>query len=344
MSGVNSLQNTALFSSYFPAVISHSLRFPVEAFFKVWTAAGVACVPVMAYFIARRLLSQFSAVFASLFVMGWVTFYQGGSYARSNFAMVIYGGLILAMLSSWRSRYRYSVSVALAGALSFAHYGAAIIAVLTIGGMLLFAVVRRYWRSAGYIGMVLLAVLLAGFVWHVEVNHSAWRNVGLMVGDIQQMARVGGNVTSDHSIDNPLVSVSSRDKITQVALGVLHPDGDNSVQVNWWLIGFAWLTVGLMSYGSWVVLRGRYGLFYKWLVFLSYCALAATVVLPQVSRGYGIEKVYYQALMATAPCLAIGGQAVAAKVRCPVWLLLPALLIPYVGLMWKYGVALSILG
>lgn len=48
-------------------------------------------------------------------------------------------------------------------------------------------------------------------------------------------------------------------------------------------------------------------------------------------------------LMVTNPFV-VGGQRLAAKVRCPAWILLFLVLVPYVGLMWKYGVIPSILG
>ncbi len=112
MSGALGLQNTAVFSTYIPAVIQEVTHLPSLDLFRTWVAVAVAVVPVMVYFVSLRLLSRYYAIFAALFVMGWVSFYQGGSYARSNFAMIIYGGIVLCLLSRWK--YRYLVAGGLA--------------------------------------------------------------------------------------------------------------------------------------------------------------------------------------------------------------------------------------
>ena len=354
------LQNTALFSSYFPAMLQRITHLSPEIFFKVYLSLGVALVPVITYFIAKLFTGKRYAIFGSIFVVGWVCFYQGGSFARSNFAMVIYGELILVMLSFWRTKYKYLASGALALLLPFTHYGAAIIGAVVLIGVLVLSLLKRHWRNARYAGVILLVLVVSFSIWQGIANHSVWRYSSLAVSDATLAAATGQSdvprfagdvVASDNLVPvrsgwtDILLSLSSRDKITQAFFGSSNPDNAvDNFTLNWWMFGFAWMTVMLMLYGIYKVLRGDYPVLYRQLVFLSLCAIGLTILIPQISRGYGIEKVYYQALMVTAPCLVVGGQVLARKLRLPAWVLLGAVLIPYVGLMWRFGVIPSVLG
>ena len=325
----NSLQNTALLTTYLPARLNCLLGFSPEIFFKWYISIMSAFVPVIAYYIARKINVKY-AVFAAIFVMGWVAFYQGGSFARSNFAMIVYGLLILTMLSSWR--YRYYISIMLVILLPLTHYGAAFVAVPVLGGLLAWYIIRRNRKEALYIGIILMALVTCTVIWHGLINFTAWKYMGYIIED-----------TASTGVLSPIAPLTA-DKITQAATGVINPDGDTNFTLNWWMFGFAWVTVMMMVYGAYYMIRGKSPAIYKILVVLSFMAIGLTVAVPQISRGYGVEKVYYQAIMVLAPCCVNGGLVLAEKIKIPAWIVLSGVIMPYVVLMQIYGVIPSALG
>ena len=351
MEGLYALQNTSLFSTYIPAIVQRITHLPAEGFFKVYISVWAASVPVVAYLISKKFVGKGLSLFSALYIMGWVAFYQGGSFARLNVAVAIFGLVILALLSNWR--HRYIIAGIGASLLPFAHYGTAVIAVIIIGGYWLCLLIKRSWRKTAYIGLLLLALTGVFWYWHAVENKLAWAYLSALINDTSVMAKQGAlNSGVFDSVvlrdgqaagSNMPTSLMSRDRITQAFFGVNNPDNAGVFRLNYYLLFFAWLTVMLMGYGAWVVLRGRYP-DYKGMVFWSFVAIGLTILIPQISRGYGIEKVYYQAIVVTAPCLVLGGHKVASKLHIPAWVFLSAVLIPYVGLMWVYGVIPSVLG
>ncbi len=347
MSGLYGLQNTTILSTYLPALIQRIIPLSPESFFKWYIAIEIAFVPLIVYLIAMRFIGKGRALFASLYVMGWVAFYQGGSYGRLNFAVAIFGLFVLVMLSSWK--YKTVTSVLLVSLLPFAHYGVVVITIIIFGGCILLFLWKRYWQKVVYVSLLLVVLISVTGYWQGVVNHDAWQNFSTLVNDVTLMAKQGVGADAilrdgQEAGSNSPLSLMSRDRITQAFFGISNPDNANVFQMNWWLLGFGWLTVMVMRYGAYVLWRGLYMIAYKGLVFWSFIAIILTILLPQLSRGYGIEKVYYQAIVVISPCLIIGGERIAKRLHIPTNVLLCLVLVPYVVLMWKYGIISSVTG
>jgi uncharacterized membrane protein len=342
------LQNTSIITSYLPALIQWSTNLPAKIFFKLYLAFISAFVPVVAYFIAKKYVGNY-AIFVSIFIIGWVSFYQGGSYARLNMAMIVYGLLLIVYLTRFKVKTKVRLLSILSLLLPIAHYGTALVAIGIFGGSLLWALIRKHKVMVIHTAIITVCLIMSFTVWHVIINKVTFIYLTQMVGDTTQMLSQGATdnvvLRTDQVIPtNDPASIMSRDRITQVALGVSDPDNAGIYKLNRWLFLFAWITVILTMYGVYKVVRGKYPIELKLLILLSLVSIALVVLIPQASRGYGIEKVYYQAIMVTGIALVIGGQSLAYKIHIPAWLLLVCVLIPYVCLMWKYGVIPSILG
>jgi hypothetical protein len=349
MNDLYGLQNTAIFSSYIPGLVQWATKLQAEIFFKGYTVVAIALVPVVVYLISRLIVNRWYSVFSAVYTIGWVAFYQGGSFARLNFAGLIYGLFTLVLLSDRSNRHKIAYGSILAGLLPLAHYGTAFIALLALGGSLLVLLAFRKWRQVASVGVCVMVLTLSLGVWQVVINKQAWQNLTAIVQDTELMVQqgVGADVilrTDLPTGSNQPSSIMSRDRVTQAAFGVSNPDNAGVFQLNWWLLGFAWLTVMLMLYGCWFIFWGRYPLLFKSLMVFSLLAIGLTLLIPQVSRGYGLEKVFYQAIVVVGVGLIVGGERLSKRLHIPAYVLLSFALLPYVGLMWRYGVIPSVLG
>lgn len=341
------LQNSCLFDTYVPAVLQSWTRVPSEVFYKLYSAMVIACVPMVAYFIGKRVCGIACGLWSAVLVASWVTFYQGGSFLRQNIAVAIYGLTVLAILTMpMRMRWKLPLVVVLSALLVVSHYGVVVIAVLTfVGvGILLFALGR--WRM----GRILLPLALALVIlvvgigyWHGVVNYpyKSWEEKS---GQVMGMP---------YFVDNMVAKFNQGDsdsgKITQAAFGVKNPDGDESWTLNWWLLGFAWLVMVLMVWGyvySWKpeIFGTGYGMGYLALTTMAGISIICAVLIPVISGAYGLEKVYYQAVIVLAPCLYVGAYSLSGRLKLNPNLILAVVVLPYTYLMYNYGVIPSILG
>jgi len=154
------------------------------------------------------------------------------------------------------------------------------------------------------------------------------------------------NLPNSEPVIQSVTSLSGRDKIIQAALGIQNPDGDTKFSFNWGTLLSNWLVVGIMSYGLLMTIRKRYlvGVEYLILSLVSYLMILATVAVPVLSRFYGIERVYYQALVVLAVYFVIGVRDIAKRLRVQS---IPAILVvlePYGYFLYAGGMIHSILG
>ena len=100
----------------------------------------------------------------------------------------------------------------------------------------------------------------------------------------------------------------------------------------------------LMLYGAWLIVHSSYSNTVKGLTVLSLLSIGLIVALPWASRAYGLEKVFYQAIILTGSSVVVGGQDLARRLRVPALFLLSVVVVPYVWLMWQFGIITSVLG
>lgn len=328
--GTYVLSNTALFDTFIPGVIQHYTHISPDVFYKVYLALAISLVPIIAYYIGKR-FSKYTGLISAITVGSWVAFYQGGSFARLNFAVLFFGLLLLVLYSNHSIRYKVVIGIPISVLMVLAHYGTAGVAILLLSGVYVISLIKnRNIKELIPIGTSIIIIGALFWWWQVYVNSTAWHYITQMVSNLTQ--------------NNNIMSVFSRDKITQAVLGVSNPDNESIWTLNRWLLLMAWINVSIMLFGAWILLKQNIGVIYKSSVVLALIAIGIIVIVPSISRGYGIEKVYYQMLMILAPCVGIGIGAISDKIKVNNWLVASIVVIPYTILMYMFGIIPSALG
>lgn len=353
LTGEYGLQSSCLSTTLFPGLLQRLLGGDPLLLFSLYLCFVIAFLPVIIYFIARQFLSIPHALLASLFFIGQVAFLQAPSLARTNIGILFFA---LAMLLILKVEFRWRVFVPayilLSALIVVSHYSTAYISLfIIILAVITTSLAKAIWhKRVGYLRpLATFAVCLAIgiIIWFGAYNPvPAQSGVG-MVRKLANPETYIIPITDAVGEEFGFFDLGSRDKIIQVAFGAKDLGEDVEFTHNWGAFAFSWATVMLLSYGLLVVTvreKRRLPLGYTILAVTCYLLILSTVVVPLLSRAYGIERVFYHSLIFLAPCFIIGCQAAADTLKVNAyWVILPILL-PYLYFIYTYGVIRSITG
>jgi len=334
-----SLQNSCLPVAWLPARLQIITGVDPVLFYKIYHALLLPLLPMVAYFVFRRFLTAHYALIGSLFVIGTVTFLQSPSMARTTIALIFYALLLLVFFNK-ELKHRVLLVVGLSVLLVLSHYTTAYLAILIFSSLSLVLAIRWVIQKKGgrQLGISLLAVVIlitCGIFWYGQVNKYALYKVGVRtVAVTNTIEEIGdtGSCTMD---------LSSRDKIIQAAFGVHNPDGDTIFHFNWWLFGVSWLVVGLIIWGmAHSVFRKELPAEFLMLSAICFALIIFTILIPGASRGYGIERVFYQCTPLFGVLLVKGTSSLGRYS----WAVLLPLILAYGYLNMNYGVIHSLIG
>jgi len=354
--GIYSLQRVCLSTTAIPAYLQRLFGFDMLLFFKLYTCFFISFLPVAVYFIAKKFIRNTYAFLVAVFFMGQVCFIHAPSMARSNVALLFFALALLVILKlDISKRVRYSVIFVLAGGMVISHYSTTYISLFLFLAtgivILLWQLFRRtQLPSKNSILAVCLSLVIGITVWYGFITHTPWVEAVRFVKQItlttfSPLSSTGGSPEKNYEI----TKVESRDKITQVAFGVKNPDGDATFTFNWATFVFNWLVVVIMSYGLLITLvkwrkDKAVPLGYLILSMIGYATIIGVVILPWVSRAYGIERTYYQMLVFLGIYFIFGCSDIAKRLRLkPIMIILPVLL-PYLYFTYTTGIIYSITG
>jgi uncharacterized membrane protein len=234
--------------------------------------------------------------------------------------------------------------------MTLSHYGTTLITfilLLTVGVVL---IVFRFRMRLHFHRNIIIACLLVATgigIWYFALTETPFYS---SLGFIKRtVASAGGEtvvtIYNGTATELALLDIESRDKITQAAFGIRNPDNDTVFQFNWFLLIFGWLTIGVSGYGFIMsLLRKGFDIEYLLLSIAGYGILVLTVLVPMVSRGYGIERSYLQLLTFLGIYFYIGSVTIGRKIRVHPYIVMLAIQIPYFYLMYTTGVIHSITG
>lgn len=334
MSGAFGLQNICLPVTWLPARMQIITGIEPVLFYKYYHALILPLLPVTTYFVFKLFIKKQYALIGALFVIGTVTFLQSPSMARTTIALIFYVLLLLVIFTPGM-RYRVPLAVGLSALMVLSHYTTTYLALFIFLGSI--AVLSVQWlisrtrpRQIVLLLVISFSLVAGAIVWYGQVNNSLMLKIDTRVQALADTGQPGD-----------IYNLEIRDKIIQVAFGVQNPDGDTIFEFNWWLFGVSWLVVALITWGMIIsVLKRR--LPFEFLVISAMCfaLIALTVLIPGASRGYGIERVFYQ-------CTPLFGVLLVKGTGNPgrfSWAVLLPLVLAYGYLNMNYGIIHSITG
>jgi uncharacterized membrane protein len=347
------LLEACLSISILPAIYQLILNIDPELLFKILYPTIFSIVPLVVYSLSKRFLTGFHAMLASLFFMSQLVFLRISYFPRTSAAILFFG---LTLLAIFHDRINGHMKMALFAIFSFScilsHYSTAYLLLMillltwiTTRFILLYkALVKKILknvtdntiapdlRTCINMQMILLFSAMI-FVWYDLATGGPFYFVNEFVQTIFR------NLPQLFNFELKGTGVA-------LALGV---GLDLKVMPQVLSFVFSWMTVILLSIGVLSVMasyilhkscisisdRSRFDTekFYKEFTILSlisYGSLVASVILPYIGKGYGMDRIYIQMMIILSPFFIIGGLLVSKCANIKrTHLVLLSVLIPY---------------
>ena len=366
VTGLFTIQSTCLTVTLFPALLQRLFSIEPLLFFKLYSSFIIPILPVVVYFIAKRVTSNLHAFLVAVLFMGQVCFLQAPSMARSNMALLFFAlSLLVILRPDLSKRVKFPILFLLATGMVISHYGTTFASLLLLGTagvtVSLWWFVRRmlYYSLPRFsvtfrlpyrnsILIVCLSLIVGIVVWYGFVTHTPLtEGISFIERSTSQEIKIRPEEVDAQ--EYKITEVNSRDKIIQAALGVKNPDGDTTFTFSWATFVFNWLAVMLMSYGLLITLiKWRrikaVPLEYLALSIIGYATIVGVVVLPFPSRFYGIERTFYQMLVFLGIYFIFGCSDIAKRLKLKAYMVILPVLLPYFYFTYTTGIIHSITG
>jgi len=304
------LQALCLMTTLFPAWIQKITGFAPVMFYKIYIIALVSLLPVAVYLAAEIIIGKW-AILSSGLVMAQTTFIQAPSMGRTVIAISLFGFMVYALYKVPAKRYLYPLLAILACLMVWTHYTTMIISATILCGGVLFI---RKKEPKKWLAVLMAIVILAGFGigWYGKALYYPVRQIAqtFITQDIKsllpQKAEYKGKWEIIKYNDSGTVP-EDKSKVIQAALGQKTPDDDGNFNFNWWLWGMSWLMIGITGYGCLMRLVKRDILWgYMAMSIIVGLWMVAFFLLPYISRAYGIERLWVNALVLLSPMFVLG--------------------------------------
>jgi len=308
------LQALCLMTTLFPAWIQKITGFAPLMFYKIYIIALVSLLPVAVYLAAEIIIGKW-AIISSGLVMAQTAFIQAPSMGRTVIAISLFGFMVYALYKVPAKRYLYPMLAILACLMVWTHYTTMIISATILCGGVLFI---RKKELGKWFAVLVAIVILAGFGigWYGKALYYPVRQIA-QTFILQDLNRLLPKTMVDNGEKNgEKVVIKYNDsgnapedkcKVIQAALGNKNPDADGKFQFNWWLWGMSWLMVGITGFGCLMRLIKRdipWGLLA--MSFVASMWMVVFFLLPYISRAYGIERLWVNALVLLSPMFVLG--------------------------------------
>ena len=324
------LLSSCLFTTYFPALFQRAFNTDIVMMYKLFPCFIIPALPVVAYYLARKMVSPFYAFLASIFLMVQIFYLYIPAAARVGVALVFLGLAFLVIFNeNLCLRVKTLLFIILASCVVFAHYGTTYVALFTL--LLACVVLFVLWAKKQYpppfppalkaIAVFTMVLLAATVLWHGWGNNT----VPLHYGERMVIAVVELEAYEDES--GGYWALDSRERTVQVAFGESFSDMNPVLKTEFI---FSWLTVMLVSWGL-AIMVWRRGLKNEFLILLGACyiTILVAIIAPTIGVKYGIARVYFQGLVLMSGCFVVGGQDIARRFKIPAFVFLLFVLIPY---------------
>ena len=328
------LQSSCLSTTLFPALLQKIMHIEPLLFYKLYSAFAPSFLPLVVFFIVKKFTSNFHAFLVSVFFMGQIVFLNAPSIARTNIATLFFALSLLTILTPSLSRKaKFPILFFLVIGMVVSHYSVAYISLFILGATLVIGLLWQLVRKVllphkSSILVVCLSLIVGLTVWYGLITQTPWHNA---VDFAKNVATMNFPSPVGSESGNKITDLTNRDAITQAAFGVKNPNGNTAFSFSWEAFSINWLVIIVMSYGLLITLmrwRSEKAVPLEYLVLsiVGYAMIATVVIVPYVSRVYGIERVYFQMMVFLAIYFVFGCSDIAKRLRLkPYMVILPML-------------------
>jgi len=344
-----SILDACLSISLLPAIYQSLLNIDSEYLFKILPSLLFSVSPLAVYVISRKYIGSFYAFLASFPFMSQQYFLYTTMTARTNIAVLFFAMTIMILFHDGISGFNKKVLfIIFAASAIVSHYSTSYVffslLLITWVAMLILPKLIPYKRKPAHatsrpqlqksitsINVALFFVML--FFWYALVATTAFQAAAGLVGEM---------LTSL----NEFILLESRAGLVPMAMGKGIPHKALPSQIefvfSWAIIAF--IAIGILSAVARYIrvmaapgaggekansLNSRIDAEFFMLSLACSAVLVLAVMLPHLSRAYGIQRVYLQVMVVLASFFAIGGITLFRFLKSRACWVLLAVLIPY---------------
>lgn len=338
---VYSLQTRCLISTLIPSMIYRVFPIGELLFFKTYIVLLCPLLPVMVYILSKKLTKPIYAFACSILVMAQTTYLQSPSNFRTVIA-ISFSVMLLYVILYVNGRKKYFITILLSILVVLSHYGAMLIIGLIFLGLFIYLIIKHN-KMFKICGVSIVILLFVGLSWHPQLLN----NLKMMFVSPQSIVSNYSEVVSVNDTAQIMttgnVSQSHYDKIVQVAFGRTS-FGDDSFTMNYPLFILSWLIILITMFGFiYSFFKKKIIVEYSVMGFMYGLALILLIVIPFISRIYGVERLWLQSLVILAPCFIIGYCKLIKYVKLSGYTIF-LLISTYMYLNYHYGMIKSIMG
>lgn len=326
----SNLVNSALMSTWVPAMIQRITNWDSLTIFRVFPAFFYPLMPVFTYLIARKYLAIKLSLVAVLVIILNSHILYFPDIGRNGIALGFMAGMVWALL------YRKLIpSVVFASLMVFSHYGASLISVVAMGIVFITVLIWKRVLLRQYLIIFCVLITLIG-VWNFGIarySGNVMFNAGFETASPSRGESMGTEILwSKFSgiidrLSDEFPNLETRGADVQGAFGLTFKT--LSVPGKLELL-FNWIVVLVITLGLFLALRYKaVDRDFKIMLVSLYGLIVLVVAVPWLSVFYGTQRVYFTASIALATCLPIGVDWIARKTKLPFLLMASLVLIPY---------------
>ena len=366
--------DSCLVVSMLPALYQSIIQTNPEYLYRIMYTFFFSMSPLAVYVISRKYIGAYPALLASFFFMSQLIFVQNTGDARNWIASFFFTLVIMVIIDGQISIIlKKSLFLIFSTCIVLSHYSTSyIFAIFLIGVWIivkLLDIFRKRMKSAGgqsdsftkkdkqlirhhppwiTLGMI-FSIIVIVFLWYSQLTGESFSYGVRFIGDTFERL---------HSF----FIMESRTSLVSSALGNTIVDDPSRIPKIIELV-FSWLTIVLIATGVLAIIGRRLPALlsffkakkffnnleenfdYEYLAFiLVACSMILiTVLVPYISQGYDLMRVYFMMMVILAPLFVVGGMVLTRLIRIRwVFLLVLVALVPY--FLSTTGITYQVLG
>lgn len=304
--------------SLFPALLQSILHVDAETLYRLYIPILFSVTPVIVYVIANRYLNNIEAFLASIAFISYYSFFSASSLSRATLALLFFALFILVLFNgTFRSVQKSVLLLLFSISMIVTHYSSTFVFLFIIG----FSFIISYFLSKKInfkrelMGALILSIIAIAFFWYSMISGGIFSTSLTFTKSVL-------------NLDNMNVEGSHDEMLSQLWGNVTHGyiSWINLI-VTWlflFLIGIGVLGLILRSRRDWFESKGRkkdmllkkeFELEFVIITVLCVAILAMTVILPFLSSGYDLNRIYLQTSIILSVIFIFGGKYASAVIK-----------------------------
>lgn len=298
-----SIIHSSLMATLFPATIARVFNFDPALFFQYWNLYFIVLLPVAVFLLAKKYYSYSLSFCAGMLITAQFYFWYGLQLARINMALLFFTLGLLALVyieKPWKNVLLLLSAILIV----ISHYGTAFV----VAGILIFSWIvgqlheSKLIHNPSHIFYGLSTVLLSWVFYSIYY-----------VGPLHYVKRI--------ILDSLLITIP--EETVEWITGALFFNLDRLMSTNtfWWYFiscwFIFWITFIIIVWGLILSRSDKATLVYLGVASLLLFPLALLV--PGISSGYGIIRIYYTILIILSLFFIEGTKDLSERLQLPEW-------------------------